>query len=342
MAGNRVSVIIVNWNGKKWLKACLDSLANQTYKDYEVLFVDNASTDESVRFVESNYPEVIIIKNTANDGFARGNNIALPYANGEYIILLNNDTEVEEDFIERFMGATKISNLGCAQAKLVQLSDTDEIDSCGSFWTSSTLLYHYGNGKDSNDKKYNQPMQVFTAKGAAILIPRRVIDEVGLFDEDFWCYYEETDFCHRARIAGYDSWYYPKVTVRHAGGNTSLAFKNDLIQFHNFKNKMLSFLKNFQTHQLLFIIPVYIGVNLALALVWLLTGKPQHTLALSKAFWWNLVNFGNTMKKRRYVQARRQVADREINRQVKRNPRFAYYLTLFNGRLKTYEDQSIR
>ena len=96
-----VSVIIVNWNGRKWLEKCLDSLRVQTYKNFEVIFVDNASTDDSVDFVEKNYPEVVILKSDRNLGFAGGNNLGIDNSKGEFILFLNNDTWVKEDFLKK-------------------------------------------------------------------------------------------------------------------------------------------------------------------------------------------------------------------------------------------------
>lgn len=334
-----ITIIIVNWNGKKWLKQCLDSLLQQTYPAVEIIVVDNASTDGSREFISKHYKTVKLIRNATNSGFAGGNNTGWQHATGKYVLLLNNDTYIEPDFLRKFLPVfDKIPNLGSAQCKLVLMDQPEYLDVAGSYWTNSTFLYHYGYGKKENSAKYNKPLPFFSNKGAAMLLSRDIIEAVGLFDEDFWCYYEETDLCHRLWIAGYECWYYPSAKVYHATGGTSTTFDNSYIQFHNFKNKLLSFLKNFEARSLLTILPVYLTINIVLSFVWLLQGKPKHFFALYKGLWWNAKNLSNTLRKRRTIQMLRKVSDREIMRLTKRNPRLSYYYRLFNNTLKSYED----
>lgn len=338
---NLISVIIVNWNGKKWLKKCLDSLASQSYKNFEVIFVDNASSDDSVEFIKTNYPWVKIAQNDKNDGFAKGNNIGFKNAKGDYVVLLNNDTWVENNFLEEFIKAFReIKSLGCAQSKIVSMNEPGKLDSCGSFWTSSSFLYHYGYGKDSSLDIYNQSMPIFSAKGASMMIDRRVIEKIGLFDDDFWSYYEETDFCHRVWLAGYECWYYPKAICYHAQGGTSAIFDNSYIQFHNFKNKLLSFLKNFEAKSLVKLIPFFIFFNFALSVFWLLQGKFSHFLSIYKSIWWNLVHVKKTLEKRKAIQLMRVRRDKDIAKKVTKNPNAKYYYYLFFG-LEKYQDREI-
>lgn len=334
-----ISIIIVNWNGRKWLEKCLDSLYQQTYKDFEIIFVDNASTDDSVHLVRKLYPEVIIVQNKHNDGFAGGNNKGFGYSNGKYILLLNNDTWVEESYLENFVKAfEKIPQAGCIQSKILLMDQKDVLDVCGSYWTSSTFLYHYGHGASNALPMYNSPKPFFSNKGASMMIRRTVIEKAGeLFDDDFWCYYEETDFCHRVWLMGYECWYYPKAVAHHANGGTSLNFQNDFIHFHNFKNKLLSFLKNFETTTLIRVIPMYLFLNGGLSLYWLFCGKKRHFTAFYKALWWNIVHFRKTIYKRKIVQSLRVKCDHDIFKKVKKNPRIIYYYHLLNG-VKKYEE----
>ncbi len=335
-----ISVIIVNWNGKKWLKRCLDTLLAQTHSNTEIILVDNGSADDSVEYIKTNYPSIKLVLSKTNLGFAGGNNLGYKHAHGEYILLLNNDTYVEPEFLEKFVAAyAEIPRLGSVQCKLVLMYDQKHLDVAGSYWTSSSFLYHYGYGKDATDKRYNQKMPFFSNKGAAMLLRRDIIEELGLFDDDFWCYYEETDLCHRLWVAGYECWYYPNATAYHAMGGTSLLFPNDFIQFHNFKNKLLSFLKNFQLRTLITVIPLYLLVNFLLSILWLIKGKPKHALALYKSIWWNAKHFKATLKKRQHIQSMRLSSDKQIFAQVKRNPSFSYYTKLFNGTLAEYEDR---
>lgn len=335
----KVSVIIVNYNGDRWIEVCLTSLLKQTYKNFEIIIVDNGSTDSSLSKINKYCPRVKMITNKSNLGFAEGNNIGYGSSSGKYILLLNNDTEVEENFIKNFVDVFREKpEAGIAQSKIILMKDKKSIDSCGSFWTDTTFMYYVGNGKNKNVDYYNKPFKVFSVKGASMLIKREVVEKIGLFDPVFWNYYEETDFCHRAWLAGYESWYWPLATCYHAQGGTSLTFPNDQIQYNNFKNKLLSFLKNFECTTLFYYIPVFLFLNILIGIVWLMNSKFRHVGSLYRAIWWNVINIGNTFEKRRVIQKLRKYSDRNIFGSVKKNPRPIYYLYLLNDKLRLYQD----
>jgi len=335
-----ISIIIVNYNGHRWLKKLFDSLYRQTYQNFEIIFVDNGSQDESVDFLKKNYAsdKIKIVQNDKNLGFAGANNIGFKHARGEYILLLNNDTFAPENYLEEFIkGFQEIPSAGSIQSKIILMNDMNKIDVCGSYWTDSSFLYHYGWRQNESLEQYNKSMQFFSNKGASMMIKREIIDRVGFFDEDFWSYYEETDLCNRIWLAGGECWYYPKAVVYHALGGTSSLFDNGFIQFHNFKNKLLSFLKNYEIITLITVLPVYFSLNILLSFFWLLQGKWKHCLVLYKAVWWNILHFPKTIKKRRLVQSLRKKSDAEIFQQVKQNPRLSYYYYLLIGQEK-YEE----
>jgi len=281
-----VSIIVVNFNGFKWLKGCFDALIDQSYRDLEIIFVDNASTDNSVDFIKTNYPSVKTVKNDENYGFAKGNNIGYKHSKGDYIILLNNDTYVEKDYVTNFINVfDKYPRCGIAQSKIVLMDNPKKLDCAGSFWTDTTFLYHYGFGKDASDPKYNKDYKVFSVKGASMIIKREVIDTIGLFDDDFWCYYEETDLCHRAWLTGYEVWYYPEALCYHAMGATSSKFKNEFVQYHNLKNKLSSFTKNFDFYELFKIYFLFSIFNLFYGLLSLIKNRRLNYLkSLIEAF----------------------------------------------------------
>jgi len=337
-----VSVIIVNFNGQRWLKKCFDSLLNQTYKNFKIIFVDNNSSDDSIEFLEKNYKDkrIRIIKNTENSGFAGGNNIGIKEAKGEYLYLLNNDTWVEKDIIEKtikfFEKSDKVATI---QTKIQLMNEDNKIDSAGSFWSNSTLLYHYGANKSANLERYNQTYKVFSTKAASVFMRKSVLDEIGAFDDDFWAYYEETDLNHRMWISGYECWYYPVSTCYHANGGTSLSFDNDIIQFHNFKNKIMSFIKNFSSFYLVYVLFVHLVIMILLSIVWLIKGKNKHFLALYKAIWWNILHINKNIKKRLKIQLNRKLSDKEINKIALREPSLDYYIKLLNLQLDKYIDK---
>jgi GT2 family glycosyltransferase len=335
----KISVITVNYNGKRWLKDCLSSLSKQTYKNYEIILVDNGSTDGSAAYVKSNFPKVKVIRNKENSGFAGGNNLGYQNSDGDYILLLNNDTKVNPDFLEKFYSSFKeCPTASVIQSSIVYLDDSQKIDTCGSYWTDSSFLYYIGNSKNTDDPKYQKSFKVFSTKGASTMIKSEVIDAIGLFNDSFWNYYEETDFCHRAWLAGYEVWYSPKAVCHHSNGGTSLGFRNDFIQYHNFKNKLTSFLTNFETQTLISVIPTFLIVNLLLSLIWLVTGKYKHSLSLLKGMFWNIYNLRNIIGIRKNTQSLRKKSDGDYLKQVKKNPRPTYYYYLLKDDLGLYTD----
>ncbi len=336
---NKVSVIIVNYNGKKWLEKCLTSITNQTYKNYEVIFVDNNSTDDSVNYVKQNFKQVKLIENDHNGGFAEGNNLGIKHATGEYIILLNNDTYVEKDYIEKFVKVfVEFPNCGVAQSKIVLMNEPKKLDIACTFWPHTTMLYYEGLGDNSTKKRYQEPKKMFSVKGASMIFRKNLADKIGLFDESFWAYYEETDFCHRCLVWGYDIIYYPKTTCYHAGGKTAEMFAQDYIQFHNFKNKLASYIHNFQFRYLIVYVPIFTVLTLGIfSIMFALNKKFWLTKVFYKSYWWNIKNLRNTLRYRKEVQKYRKVNDSEYLKEITRHPPLKYYLALANGNLEGFE-----
>lgn len=334
-----ISVIIVNYNGYKWLNDCLSSLTKQTYNNFEIIFVDNNSSDNSISFVKSRFPKVKIVKSDVNLGFAGGNNLGYKKSKGDYIVLLNNDTHVEKNYLKNLVKAfNENEKIAVVQSKII-LMDKNELDTCGGFWTSTSFLYYYGNYKDPSLPIYNKPFPVFTVKAASVMIKKEIIEKAGLFDEDFWSYYEETDFCHRVWLAGYECWYWPNAVCHHAMGGTSLVnFDKSYIQFHNFKNKLLSMLKNFDLISLLRIIPTFILLNIMISFYWLIKGKMKYFFSIYKAFYWNLRNLNQTLVKRKDIQKLRTASDKLIFSICKKHPRYIYYYYLLNDKMAYYAD----
>jgi len=215
----KVSVIILNWNGKRFLKTCLDSLRKQTFKDLETIVVDNGSSDGSVDFVKVDYPEVRVIALDKNYGFAKGNNIGIEEAlkdkDVQYIALLNNDTKVEPQWLEELVKvAESDEQVGSCQPKMLSLANPKMIDALGILITKNGRAIQDGYGtKDT--RQYNQVKEVFGACAGAALYRREVLLQIGLFDEDFFSYYEDVDLALQARLAGWKCMYVPKAVVYH-------------------------------------------------------------------------------------------------------------------------------
>jgi len=335
-----ISVIIVNWNGRLYLKDCLISLSKSTYKNTEIFFVDNNSSDDSVSFVKLNFPNIKIILNKSNLGFAEGHEIAYKRARGQAILFLSTDTIIEKDVIEHLWKALySAKNIGAVQPKLLMYPRSDLIDSIGSFFLMSGVLYHYGREKDHSQPKYNKLMEIYSAKGACILIKKRVLNKTGLFDKAYFAYFEETDLCHRIWLAGYKIIYVPKVVVFHKGGGASGQMVSSYIHFHSFKNRICTYLKNLSFRYLIVVLPMTIIIYVCSSVVFFVQGKFSLAWAPYKAIIWNLTHIKETLDKRNIVQSQiRRLQDDDFLPKVMRPVRMSYYYSLMNGGLGNYSD----
>lgn len=334
-----VSIIIVNWNGKKFLKKCFSSLEKINYPNYEIILVDNGSTDGSVEYIKKNFPQVKIIQNKENLGFAEANNIGYQQAKGKYILLLNNDTEVTPDFLNRLVTVLKSDEkIGVVQPKILLSSQPSKIETVGSYLTSTGFLYHFGWEKDAKKPKYNLRQEIFSARGACMLIKKEVVEKVGLFDKDFFAYFEETDFCWRTWLAGYKIIYVPNSVICHKGGGTASRISLPFIDYHSFKNRICTLIKNLELKNLLKILPLHLLLCLGISFFFFLKGELKHGFAILRGIGWNIKNLRKNWQKRRIVQRQiRKIPDKELLPKIKRKVRPPYYYYLLAG-LEKYED----
>lgn len=244
-----VSIIILNWNQKKLLNDCLKSVLNTDYPEVEIIVSDNGSTDGSVELVKEKFPNVVLIENNANLGFCTGNNVAIKQAKGDIIVLLNNDTWVDKDWVKELVKASNDSNVGIIGCKLL-FAGTSIIQSLG---YHSNLLGHHENInllRVDNQKEVEHVADVDYVSGAALAIKRSVINEIGLFDPMFYAYFEDVDLCYRAKEAGYRVIVAPKAVVHHFGSVswTDYSFKR---VFLTEKNRFLFLFKHYRGLSLL-------------------------------------------------------------------------------------------
>ncbi len=222
MNNKKISCIILNWNGKQYLKDCLDSVLSSSYKNLKVIVVDNASTDGSSEFIKNNYKKVVVIENKTNLGWTGGNNKGIKYALGkktDFIFILNNDTQIDKKCIEEL--AKEIDEkdeIGIVGPKIflkVNGKKTNRISFAGGkFKPNRYFGVHIGNNK-LDSKAYGKVKQTEFVTGAAIMIKNEVFKKVGLFDDKYFIYYDEADFCMRARKKGYKIFYVPTAHVYH-------------------------------------------------------------------------------------------------------------------------------
>lgn len=338
----KVSIMILSWNKKEYLQTCLPALAKATYKNVEIIVVDNGSKDGTKEFLKKNYPKIKIVANKENLGFAGGNNAGLKAVTGDYILLLNNDTEVTKGFIEPLVKVLDENpDIGVVQSKIIWMEDHKKLDSIGAFLTNTGFLYHYGYDKQDL-KKYDKPVYVYTVKGASMLMRADLVKKIGLFDDDYFIYFEETDFCHRVWLAGYKITYEPKSIIYHKIGGTSNSLDNSFVQYHSFKNRICTYLKNLSGWEMIKMLPLHLLLCEFAAVGFIFRKKPKHFLTLNQAIWWNVKNFSKTMQKRKNIQKKlRKIADKDFFPLISHNMGISYYYHLFTNTLDKYNDPTI-
>ncbi len=224
---NKVSVVVPNWNGKESLASCLESLLAQTQPG-NIIVVENGSTDGSAKFLEASYKDrITVLQQSKNLGFAGGVNVGIRYAleNGsEFIALFNNDAVAEKNWLEELTKVLKTHpTVGISTCKLVE-DNRDHFDSTGDFYTTWGLPYPRGRDEPLSNV-YDDQTKVFAGSGGASLYRTTMLNEIGMFDADFFAYYEDVDVSFRAQLAGWGVLYVPSAVAFHAHGTTSSRIK---------------------------------------------------------------------------------------------------------------------
>ena len=249
-----VSVVIPNFNGIAFLDSVLASLEGQTLNNFEVILVDNGSTDGSCSFVTANYPWVHLIELSENFGFCGAVNAGIRAAKAPYVLLLNNDTEVKEDFVEEMLAAIRRhKNAFSCGARMVQYHDRDRLDDVGNYYCALGWSFARGRGKDIH--AYETEDKIFSACAGAAIYRKKIIEKIGYFDEEHFAYLEDTDIGYRARIYGYENWYAPKAIVYHVGSGTSGSRYNQFKTRYSSRNNIYLIYKNMPLLQIILNLP---------------------------------------------------------------------------------------
>jgi GT2 family glycosyltransferase len=300
------SIVIVNWNGKKHLARCLPSLIAQTYQDFEIIIVDNGSEDGSPAFIQQQYPTACLIENEQNRGFAAPNNQGIAVARGRYVVTLNNDTELSPNWLQALVAAADAHPEMGAFASLIAFHDRPTmIDSAGLSVSLAGIGCQSRMGEDVG--RVREPEEVFGACAAAALYRRELLQDVGLFDEDYFAYYEDVDLAWRARLRGWRAMLVPQAVVYHIHSGTSgrsSPFKERLIT----RNLVWTRLKDYPFPAWLFFLPLILAYDIITACVPLLRGDPYPFLGL----WQGMRQARIALAKRRAIQSGRAASFREM------------------------------
>ena len=217
---SEAAVIIPNWNGKIWLKDCLDALRRQTCRDFSVFLIDNGSGDGSVGFVREQYPEVNLICLEENTGFCHAVNEGIRKSTEPFVILLNNDTVPGSGFTGELIRAMESHpDAFACQAKMLRMDEPRKIDDAGDFYCALGWAFARGRGRDRN--AFVKSDRIFSACGGACILRRAMLEQTGLLDEAHFAYLEDVDLCWRAALRGWRCYFAPRAQVLHAGSATS-------------------------------------------------------------------------------------------------------------------------
>ena len=286
----KIAVVILNWNGKKLLEKFIPSIVNYSkLPNVELVIADNASTDDSVQFIQQNYPEITIIQNAENGGFAKGYNDALQHVNADIYALVNSDIEVTEGWLNKIISTFKNEyETSIIQPKILDFKDKSKFEYAGA---AGGFIDKYGypfcrgrifNTIETDSNQFNDVSEIFWASGACFFIRSSVFHELNGFDEDYFAHQEEIDLCWRAKNKNKTIKYIGNSTVFHVGGAT-LKEESPKKTFLNFRNSLFSLAKNLPKNKLLTIIFIRLILDGIAGVKFFFELKPIHTFAIIKA-----------------------------------------------------------
>lgn len=295
-----MAIVITNWNGRQFLTACLASILAQDFQDFEVWLVDNASTDGSVELVRGRFPRVKVIQNEANVGLCAANNRGILATEAEFVLILNNDTELEPDCLGQLVAAMKAdSQLGMCASKMRLTDRRDMIESAGIVIDRAGIPWGLASGTLDRGGE-SKPAPVFGACGGAALYRRSMLLEIGLFDEDLFVYFEDADVAWRGQWAGWKCVYVPGAVVYHAHSATikeGSPFKTRLLG----RNKVWLIAKNYPWPHLLWYAPLILLYELMAIGYSIITGRGRDAL---RGRWEGITRLSTALTKRRQLVKR--------------------------------------
>jgi GT2 family glycosyltransferase len=298
-----VSIVIVNRNGYKWLKSFFPSIINTNYPKFEIIVVDNGSTDQSIEYLGSYQDNLVrVISFKDNLGFAEASNAGIKEANGEIIGFLNNDIQVDENWlmaaVEKLLSQHKA---GAVQSKMMQYHQENKIDCIG--LSVDKFGIHVPIGYDEVDSgQYDGLDEIGACCGGAMIVWKKVLNKVGFFDTKYFLYYEDVDLSWRIRLSGYKILPAPSSLVYHVGSATSKNVPSAFVTFHITKNHIASWLKNSKLSTLIFYWPVLLFIIAAYSLFDIVYGRYGHATAYFKAIMWVLFHINYILKERYKIQ----------------------------------------
>ncbi|WXG47406.1 MAG: glycosyltransferase family 2 protein [Candidatus Atabeyarchaeum deiterrae] len=307
-----VSIIIVNFNGLKHLNKCLSSVLKTEYSNFEIVLVDNGSSDGSVDYVKKNFAveRLKLIELPQNRGFAEGNNSGVKKARGKYIVLLNNDTEVDSEWLTPLVNTMESdAGIGAAQPKILLMNRRNRFDSAGNF--INLIGSSYALGLLQVDKgQFDSTNEIFYAKGAAMITTKTLWEELGGLDPILFLSFEDTDFCWRIWRHGYRVVFVPASRIYHVGF-ASTSKVPEIKRFHDTKNRLMILLKNLDAKQLALYSPLIISSFMVeFLLSWL--RRDGEARPILKGMGWVVLHFRKVWSRRVIARSQSEISSNDI------------------------------
>ena len=303
-----VSVVIPHYGGTEILGDCLTSLNKCFYPNLEIILVDNASLDDSVQFIKSNFPEVSLILSEYNRGFSGGCNFGAQHTKGEYLLILNNDTVHESDWVEPLVKMLEENpNISAVQPKIKNFDNRDYFDyagACGGFIDKYCFPFARGrifNTVEKDEGQYDEACKIFWASGTAFLTRKDIFDKIGGFDKTFFAHMEEIDYHWKSQMLGHEIWVEPASVIYHKGALT-LPVSSPKKTYLNYRNSLILLLTNYPasiSFRLLF--PRFFMECISL-IKEILTFKWGHAFSIIKSWVWIMGHLGVLIQRREFLK----------------------------------------
>lgn len=314
---NRVSVIILNWNCRAYLQACIEAVLAQSHRDIELILIDNGSHDGSPEFLKSNYPKIFLIENGHNVGFAAGMNQGIRRATGEFVLPLNVDVFLHDDYVAVAVesGMRRADSVGMVCGKVFRYNNgkTQQLVDVGKFLVGRMTMK---NSRSSEKEEY-----VFGPNGSCPLYRRTMLEDIKFwngqfYDETYFAYAEDLDLHWRAQLAGWRCLYLPSLTSWHVhsasvGGKVRLIDKPAFFQQLVLRNRHMNIIKNLPAALFLFYLPAILVTEI-LTIVYFAVHRPSSLRAVVSAYVWTMKSLRETLRKRRFIQESRRVTNRYL------------------------------
>ena len=318
MKNPKVSIIIPHWNGIDILSECLESLLQTDYHNLEIIVVDNASTDGSPDLISLNFPQVKLLENSQNYGYAGGCNRGAEIADGDYIVFLNNDTIQDSKWISPLVDFLNLNpKVAAVQPKILNFYDREKFDYAGAAGGWLDILgFPFARGRVFNDQEkdkgqYNKIRPVFWTSGTAFMIRKFDFESAGRFDESFFAHQEEIDLCWRLHLMDKETWAIPSSVVFHKNGATLPMFSRKK-QYLNHRNSLQMILSNYSLPLTLYIFPIRFTLELVALVYSFIRMDLNHAIGIIQSLLWIVSHPFSIWKRRKQIKQIRIVKDKKV------------------------------